>query len=63
MKKIILLLASLFFVGCIKTVYVDKDTNEIIEIKELKGTDFINLQRVKTLQSICDVTDLVEFDE
>lgn len=31
MKKFILILANLLFVSCTRTVYVDKNTNEVIE--------------------------------
>ena len=46
MKKIILILASLFFVSCTRTVYVDGKTNQIIETRKHSGTNFINLKRI-----------------
>lgn len=49
MKKlflIITLILTTLFTSCTKTVYVDKETNEVIELKGNKGTDFINLQRI-----------------
>ena len=46
MKKIILILTSMLFVGCTRKVYVDRETSEVIETRNYKCTDFINLQRI-----------------
>lgn len=39
------ILLPMLFTSCTKVVYVDKNTNEVIETTR-KGTDFINLHRV-----------------
>lgn len=50
-----LMILPMLFTSCTRTVYVDKDTNEIIEMRKYKGTDFINLQRVDTNYDYPDI--------
>lgn len=52
---IVTMILPMLFTGCTRTVYVDNNTNEVIEMRKYKGTDFINLQRVDTS---CDYPDV-----
>ena len=47
----------------VSTLDVEKFPVKYSEIKSFAEKDLPNYQRLKCLQSICDVTDLVDFDE
>lgn len=41
-----LMILPMLFTSCTRTVYVDRNTNEVVEVRKVKSIDFIKLQRL-----------------
>lgn len=43
---IVTVILPMLFTGCTRTVYVDSNTNEVVEVRKVESSDFIKLQRL-----------------